>query len=57
MTRYKITYQHPDDDEPDTAIIYSNDIEASFRELENANPKVEFLSYEQIEEDEDKNST
>jgi len=57
MTCYKITFQRPDEDEPNTTIIHSNDIEASFTELENANPKVEFLSYEEIEEDEDNNST
>ncbi|MEH1918099.1 hypothetical protein [Nostoc sp.] len=54
MPRYKITFQHPDDDKPDTDIIYSNNIESSFTELQQINPKVEFISYEEIEdEDED----
>ena len=53
---YEITFQHPDEDEPNTTIIYSNDIEANLTELENANPKVEFLSYEEIEEDEDEDN-
>ncbi len=55
MPRYKITFQHPDDEKPDTDVIYANNIESSFTELQNANPKVEFISYEEIE-DEDKES-
>ncbi|MEH1871617.1 hypothetical protein [Nostoc sp.] len=55
MPRYEITYHHPDDDEPDTTIIYAKNIESSFRELQQNNPKVEFISYEEIE-DEDEES-
>ncbi|MEH2220481.1 MAG: hypothetical protein V7K72_25860 [Nostoc sp.] len=53
MPRYKITFQHPDDNEPDTDIIYAYNIELSFTELQRDNPKVEFISYEEIEEEEE----
>ena len=53
MPRYEITFHHPDDDQPDTDIIYSNNIGSSFTELQNNNPKVEFLSYREIEEEEE----
>ncbi|MGJ5630525.1 hypothetical protein [Nostoc sp. CALU 1950] len=52
MPRYKITFFHPDDYEPDTRIIHTSNIEKSFTELQNANPEVEFVSYEEIEEEE-----
>ncbi|MBW4425930.1 MAG: hypothetical protein KME50_16135 [Nostoc desertorum CM1-VF14] len=53
MPLYEITFFHPHDDEPDTSVIYANDIEKSFVELQHANPKVEFLSYRKVEDDDD----
>jgi predicted transcriptional regulator len=48
MPRYKITFFHPDDYEPDTRIVNTSTIEKSFAELQNANPEVEFISYEEL---------
>ncbi len=48
MPHYKITFQHPEDEKPDTDIIYPQNIESSFTELQQNNPEVEFISYEEL---------
>jgi predicted transcriptional regulator len=48
MPYYKIVYHHPDDDDPDSTIVFSKNIEKRFTSMQQENPRVEFISYELI---------
>ncbi|MEH2226236.1 winged helix-turn-helix domain-containing protein [Nostoc sp.] len=48
MPHYKVVYHHPDDDDPESDIVFSKNIEKRFTSMQQENPKVEFISYELI---------